>query len=174
MGRASAEPAGRSLRRIAAVPEILFYSLEQKGLEDLLQGLLERSLERGWRAVVRLDSAERMNALDTHLWTYSEPSFLAHGTPEIGHSSRQPVYLTTGHENPNGASVLFLAGVEAPARWDGREFSRFERVVVLFYGQDAKVAAAARASWNEARRSGHKTALWRQNSAGKWEQQIPA
>ena len=154
--------------------DILFYCLERKSIEDILPGLLERTVERGWRAVVRTDSKERMTALDTHLWTYSEQSFLAHGTPETGNPSHQPVYLTTGEENPNGASVLFLAAGEVPSHWDAPRFAGFARVVVLFNGQDADVLAAARASWREAQACGHNPAFWRQNPSGKWEQQNPA
>jgi len=93
---------------------MLFYCLERKSIEDIIPGLLERTTERGWRAIVRLDSTERMNALDVHLWTYSDQSFLAHGTPETAYPSLQPIYLTTGDEQPNSANVLFLAGGEIP------------------------------------------------------------
>ena len=72
--------------------EALFYHLERKSLDDVLPGLLERTRERGWRAVVQVGSAERMAALDTHLWTYSEQSFLAHGTAADGQEvSEMPV-----------------------------------------------------------------------------------
>jgi len=83
--------------------EVLFYHLENKTLDDALPALLERTRERDWRAVVRVGSAERMAALDTHLWTYSEQTFLAHGTSAEGHSARQPIYLTVEDENPNRA-----------------------------------------------------------------------
>ena len=150
--------------------EILFYCLERKSIEDILPGLLERTIERGWRAVVRTDSKERMNALDSHLWTWSDQSFLAHGTPDTGHPSEQPVYLTTGEENPNGSTVLFLAGGEMPSHWDAARFPGYVRVVVLFNGQDTELMAAASTSWREAQACGHQAAFWRQNPAGKWEQ----
>ena len=154
--------------------EILFYCLERQSVEDILPGLLERTLERGWRAIVRTDSAERMNALDTHLWTWSEQSFLAHGTPETGFASRQPVYLTTGNENPNRADVLFLAGGEWPADWSAPDVAQFVRVVILFNGQDADILSRAGASWRGAQRSGHSATFWRQTASGKWQQEKPA
>ena len=154
--------------------EILFYCLERKSIEDIIPGLLERTTERGWRAIVRVDSAERMNALDVHLWTYSEQSFLAHGTPQTAHPSRQPIYLTTGDENPNTARVLFLAGGEIPLDWNASRFADFSRLVVLFDGQDTALLNRARASWQEALQSGHSAVFWRQNQSGKWEQRSPA
>ena len=58
--------------------EVLFYHLEHQPLERVLPGasLVERTLERGWRAVVQAGSEERVEALDTLLWTYREESFL--------------------------------------------------------------------------------------------------
>jgi DNA polymerase III subunit chi len=151
--------------------EILFYCLEQKSLEDVLPGLLERTCERGWRAIVRVDSPERMNALDLHLWTYSDQSFIAHGTAELGFASQQPVYLTTGEENPNGAKVVFLAGGGIPSDWLPSKFDGVARVVVLFDGLNAELRNAAYASWHNAANAGHAAAFWKQNAAGKWEQE---
>src|SRR6476619_4747087 len=89
----------------AAMTEIYFYHLERRSLEEVLPSLLERSLERGWRAVVQAASEERVEALDTLLWTYREESFLPHGTKRDGDPDMQPVYLTTSEEHPNGATV---------------------------------------------------------------------
>ena len=76
------------------VTEVYFYHLERRTLEDVLPTLLERSLERGWRAAVQAASEERVEALDTLLWTYREESFLPHGTARDGRASAQPIYLT--------------------------------------------------------------------------------
>ena len=36
--------------------ETLFYHLERRSLEDILPGLVEKSLQRGWRAAIKTDS----------------------------------------------------------------------------------------------------------------------
>jgi DNA polymerase-3 subunit chi len=59
--------------------EIWFYHLETQPLERALPVLLEKTLERGWRAVVETSSRERATALDTMLWTYRDDAFLPHG-----------------------------------------------------------------------------------------------
>src|SRR5258707_8298516 len=118
------------------MPETLFYHLERKSLEDVLPGLLERTRGREWKAVVRIGSAERMEALDAHLWTYSEQTFLAHGTAAELYPSRQPIYLTTEEENPNAAEVLFLVGGALPADWAAPSLGAFARIVLLFEGRD--------------------------------------
>jgi DNA polymerase-3 subunit chi len=153
------------------VSQALFYHLERKSLEDVLPGLLERTRERGWRAVVQVGSAERMAALDTHLWTYSEPSFLAHGTAAEGHKARQPIYLTTEEENPNGAHVLFLVGGAMPANWSSPLLAGLERIVLLFDGRDPETLDAARAGWRSAKEASHDTTYWKESPNGKWEKQ---
>ena len=63
-----------------AMTEILFYHLQGQKLEGVLPGLLEKSLERGWKVIVQGASEERIEALDAHLWTYRDDGFLPHGT----------------------------------------------------------------------------------------------
>jgi len=153
------------------VTEALFYHLETKGLEDVLPGLLERTRERNWRAVVRVGSAERMAALDNHLWTYSEEAFLAHGTAAEGQSQRQPIFLTVEDENPNGAQVLFLVGGAVPEDWAAPRVTELARVVLLFDGRDPEAVAFARVAWTNAKAAGHDATYWKESASGKWEKQ---
>jgi DNA polymerase-3 subunit chi len=153
------------------MPETFFYHLERSTLEDILPGLLERTRERDWRALVRVGSAERMEALDAHLWTYSEQSFLAHGTGAEGHPSRQPIYLTTEEENPNQAQVLFLVAGALPADWAAPHLAPFTRIVLMFDGRDPEALSAARLAWRGAKDAGHDITYWKENPSGKWEKQ---
>ena len=88
--------------------EVLFYHLQGQKLEGVLPTLLERSVERGWRVVVQGASDERIDALDSHLWIYSDDSFLPHGTWREAEAADQPVVLTVTDTNPNAATVRFL------------------------------------------------------------------
>lgn len=151
--------------------EALFYHLERRRLDDVLPDLLTRTRQRGWRALVRVGSAERMEMLDTHLWTYSDQDFLAHGTAADGHAARQPIYLTTEEENPNKADVLFLVGGAAPAAWDAPEIGAFTRIVLVFDGRDEEARAAARKAWTAAKAAGHDVTYWKENASGKFEKQ---
>ena len=99
--------------------EVLFYHLTESTLEDALPGLLERSVERGWRAIVQTGTEDRRDALDGHLWTYRDDSFLAHATDREPHPAEQPILLTTGEGNPNGSKIRFLVdGASPPALAD--------------------------------------------------------
>ena len=144
--------------------EIYFYHLEQRTLGEVLPTLLERSLERGWRAAVQAASEDRVEALSTLLWTYREESFLPHGTARDGQAEAHPVYLTTGEDNPNGAQVRFLV--------DGAELgdaSPYARVVFIFDGSDAGAVARARAEWQAAKDRGHAVSYWQQDESGRWQ-----
>ncbi len=144
--------------------EVLFYHLERHGLEKVLPTLVEKTLERGWRAVVQAGSQERLAAIDQALWTYKDDSFLAHGSAKDGHAADQPVYLTTGNDTPNGAGVRFLVdGAEADT------FEGFVRIVYMFDGNDADAVAVARTQWTAAKSAGCPVTYWQQSAAGKWE-----
>lgn len=147
-----------------AATEVLFYHLQRHPLERVLPGLLERTLERGWRATVQVGSVERLEALDTHLWTFRDDSFLPHGTSRDGPPSLQPVLLTTDEDNPNDSAVRFLV--------DGARLSRFGgylRVVIIFDGADASAVEAARMQWKAARAEGCAVTYWQQTESGRWE-----
>lgn len=148
--------------------EALFYHLERRALEDVLPGLVERTLERGWRALIRCDSAERAESLDTLLWTYDDASFLPHAQAGDGDSARQPVLITVEDDNPSAAGVLFLVGVAA---MDWSAASHFTRIVTLFDGRDAAMLESARVAWKEAKSAGHDVTYWKESPSGKFEKQ---
>lgn len=144
--------------------EVLFYHLIRKPLERALPELLEKSLERGWRVVVQTGTDERVEALDGHLWTYRDDSFLPHGTGREGDAAAQPVLLTAGEGNPNGASVRFLIdGVPLPA-----DAADYDRIVVMFNGEDDDEVAVARARWAEAKAQGFGLTYWQPDEQGRW------
>lgn len=147
------------------MPEVLFYHLENRALEAVLPGLLERCVERGWRVAVQGGSDERLEALDAHLWTYRDDGFLPHGMKGDRDAAEQPVLLTSDDERPNGARVRFLIdGVALPA-----DAADYDRLVLLFDGADADALAAARTQWQAAKASGYDVTYWQQNAQGRWE-----
>jgi DNA polymerase III subunit chi len=146
------------------VPDVLFYHLTATPLERSLPDLLERALARGWRVVVRCGTDAGLAAVDAMLWTYRDDAFLAHGTAAVGHGARQPVWLTLGRDNPNGATVLML--VEG-ARADPDELAGFERACILFDGHDPRALEAARADWRAVTAAGLPAKYWAQEG-GRW------
>lgn len=144
--------------------EVLFYHLERARLESVLPGLLEKTLERGWRAVVRCGARETVERLDEILWTYSEESFLPHGRE----GGDQPIMLTADPDAVHGADLLFLvdgAAVEASA------LAPFARCVAIFDGSDEAAVAAARRFWTDVKAAGCDATYWKQSREGRWEKQ---
>lgn len=147
--------------------EILFYQLKGQRLEQVLPALLLKSLERGWRVVVEAVSEERIEALDAHLWTWRDDAFLPHGTWREPDASEQPVLLTPNGENPNRAAVRFLVeGAQLPA-----DAAAYQRLVVLFDGDDPDALAAARQRWVEVKNDGFEVTYWQADENGRWQRQ---
>jgi len=144
--------------------EVLFYHMTESTLEDALPGLLERSVGRGWRVVVQAGSEERRDALDQHLWTFRDDSFLAHGTDREPFSTEQPILLTTGESNSNAANIRFLVDGAVPP-----DLSGYERVVFLFDGHDSGQVEAAREHWKAMKAAGHAVTYWQQSADRRWE-----
>jgi len=145
--------------------EVWFYHLERSSLDQVLPELLEKTLQRGWKALVRSQGADRIEHLDGWLWSYRDESFLPHGLEDEPESERQPILLTTGEGNPNKADALFLIdGAEAGA------LDAFTRCILLFDGQDETALATARKRWKEVKASGLPASYWRQAERG-WEKQ---
>jgi DNA polymerase-3 subunit chi len=151
------------------MPEIWFYHLQHQPLERALPSLLEKALERGWRVVVQAAADERLDAIDDLLWTYADASFLAHGRARDGDAEMQPVYLTTGSENPNGARLrLFVDGADVEALI-ANDAGAYERLILLFDGGDDEQLTRARAQWKTLKEQGHTLAYWQQGERGGWE-----
>ena len=145
--------------------EVWFYHLERTSLEQALPELLEKVLARGWRGLVRTRVASRVEELDQHLWTWRDDSFLPHGLAGEPHAARQPVLLSAAMENQNEAQALLLVDGAEPGDLTG-----YERVMVLFDGNDEAALATARAQWSGLKASGAVLSYWRQKGRG-WEKQ---
>jgi DNA polymerase-3 subunit chi len=143
--------------------EVLFYHLESQPLERVLPQLLEKTLERGWRAVVETSSRERATAIDALLWTYRDESFLPHGMAGEESDADQPVLIAMDDGNANAANVRFFVDRAVPSSGDG-----YERIVYLFSGHDPDAVTEARVAW-KALKDGNALSYWQQDDNGKWQ-----
>jgi DNA polymerase-3 subunit chi len=149
------------------MPEFRFHRLERKRLDQALPELLEAALAEGARAVVQAASTERVEALNEHLWTYSDDSFLPHGAAGDGEAEAQPIYLTDGDENPNGATLrVLLPSVDAISL----AASGYATVVLLFENRDEDAVAHARRQWTALKAAGARLGYWREGDNGGWVQ----
>jgi DNA polymerase-3 subunit chi len=149
---------------MGAGPEIWFYHLERSTLGQVLPGLLEKTRERGWRALVRVAEGPLLEELDERLWTYRDEAFLAHGRSSEPHADRQPILLSASGENSNRAQALFI--VDASELGDTEDF---ERCFIIFDGRDETALEHARRRWKQLKQQGRQLAYWRQSPEGRWE-----
>ena len=104
--------------------EVLFYHLQRQPLERraaAAAGAVARARLAGRRAGALRRSG--VDALDAHLWTYRDDSFLPHGTDARSRGARRSRFCSRpADDNPNGATVRFLIdGAPLPA--DARPMS---------------------------------------------------
>jgi DNA polymerase-3 subunit chi len=146
--------------------DVWFYHLERSPLENALPMLLEKTLARGWKALVRTSDQERVDHFDNYLWTYRDDSFLPHGVEGEALAPREPVLLTTSLDNTNQANALFLIDGAPAGSLDG-----YERCIILFDGRQADAVADARGRWKALKADGHGVSYWREKEDGGWEKQ---
>jgi DNA polymerase-3 subunit chi len=147
-----------------AKSDVWFYHLERGSIDGVLPRLVQKCRDKGWNALIRVGSDERLDALDTALWTFDESAFLPHGTHRDTDPETQPVLLTTATDNPNSAAALFL--VDRP---DEGAFGGYERIIRIFDGRDPEALTEARAAWKAMKEDGFPVTYWQQSQSGGWE-----
>ncbi len=126
--------------------------------------LLQKTIDAKKRAVVILDSNERVGDIDAALWTHDAASWIPHGASADGEAESQPIWITDKDENPNGAEFLFLVnGVPS------NSVAKYERCFEIFDGNDASALDGAREKWKSYKEGGFKLTYWQQTDSGGWE-----
>ncbi|MCL2468672.1 MAG: DNA polymerase III subunit chi [Alphaproteobacteria bacterium] len=143
--------------------EVRFYHLTSRPIAQALPELLEKTLARGMRAVVRLDRKNAVEPLAEQLWQFNPTSFLPHGTAQDGQAAHQPVWLTAQAENPNNAQVLFLLGSA-----QAHETDLYDLICHLFSEADAPAVELARQAWKRYKADGKNLTYWQQTAQG-WQ-----
>lgn len=144
--------------------EVFFYHIQTRTVEALLPPLLEKTLAKGWRALIVCEMPERQEMIDNHLWTYRDESFLPHGRRQDPMPEAQPILIAETAANDNSAHCLFLL--------DGAEVSDpsgYERVVYLFDGRTEERLTQARAYWKTLKEADQNVTYWMESESGGWE-----
>ncbi|WP_455481149.1 DNA polymerase III subunit chi [Bartonella sp. B12(2025)] len=147
--------------------DILFYHLTQSTLGDVLPMLVERALVRFGKVTIQCVSKEQRDAMDTRLWVYSDEAFIGHGTECDQYPNFQPVFLTTGQENPNDSKIRFL--IEGAACSD---IDVYQRLVVIFDGRNDEQLNLVRAQWKKYKMENYNLTYWQQTADHRWEKQV--
>lgn len=140
-----------------------FYHLTRRPLEATLPVLLEKSLQQGWRVVVRGTDPARLEWLDEKLWLGPEEGFLPHGLSGGPHDALQPILLTADAAQ-TGDCVMCIDGAQTPPE----EVQATTRTCILFDGNDPMAVDAARGQWRTLTEAGCAAQYWSEES-GRWE-----
>lgn len=143
---------------------VMFYHLTTSGMEDTARTLLGRSLQAGWRVMLRGTDIARLERLDGVLWQGPEDGFLPHGLEGGPHDARQPVLLGIGAIGNDAQALMAVDGAEVAAD----EAAALERVFILFDGRDQAAVATARVQWKALTGAGLAAQYWSEES-GRWE-----
>jgi len=144
--------------------EVSFYHLTKSDLRRALPSLLEKVLESGKRSVLLVSNEEKLQEIDSMLWTFSTNRFIPHGTFAEDYKADQPVYLTTTEENPNKAEILVIVDGAKP-----EYVKKFDRVLDIFDGNDEEAANSARERWRSYKKDMFELKYWQQSEKGAWE-----
>lgn len=144
-----------------------FYHLQKSTVEEALPKILEKDFASGKKILIKVGTEDRVEFLNTALWGYDEQSFLPHGSKKDGNAEMQPIWLTSGEDNPNNAVLLFLTD---GASVNIKNLGAFERVLNLFDGNSEESLSQARAFWKEVKAEGMECFYWQQDDNGAWKQ----
>jgi len=143
--------------------EYWFYHLEASTLKGVLPGLLSKTLQKGWRALVKLPEAQLAD-MDSYLWAYQDDSFLPHGRDDEPQSEQQPIVLSANCETAAGFDAVFLIGGAQIA-----DMADASRAMVMINGRDSHNLGLERARWKTLKEDGVDLTYYQQNERGAWE-----
>ena len=144
-------------------PDYWFYHLEASTLEGVLPGLLEKTLEKGWRALVKMPE-DKLAALDSFLWTFRDDAFLPHGREDEPQAELQPILLSATTQDATGFDAVFLldgASIE--------NMSGVSRAMIMINGRVADDVQRERGRWKTLKDAGASLAYYQQDDRGRWE-----
>lgn len=144
-------------------PEISFYEVTNENFDKVVCQLIEKCYLLGKKTLVKTDDEGTQELLNKYLWTFSQKSFISHGSiidPEV---AIQPVLLSHKSENLNGASILLSVSS------DYGDISSFERVIIVFYENSLLQKENARKLYTKYKKEFGTLTYYKQNPEGAWE-----
>ena len=148
---------------MAGAAEYWFYHLEASTLEGVLPGLLEKTLEKGWRALVKMPE-DKLAELDNFLWTFRDDAFLPHGRDDEPQAELQLILLSTTSDSAAGFDAVFLLGGASISDMDG-----VSRTMVMINGRSQDDVTRERGRWKDLKEAGAILAYYQQDERGRWE-----
>ena len=146
-----------------------FYHLQKTPLEQVLPKLCEKAYATGKRIKILVGNDERVEFLNSLLWTNNEESFLPHGSKKDGFASEQPIFLSSTEDNENNAELLILVDGAMPGI---DVLKTYERVLNIFDGNDDISLNNSRDYWKMIKATDGELHYWQQKDNGSFEQKV--
>ena len=146
-----------------------FYHLQKTPLDLVLPKLCEKAYATGKRIKILVGNDERVEFINSLLWTYNEESFLPHGSKKDGFAEEQPIFISSDENNENGAEFLILVDGAMP---DLGIVKNYERVLNIFDGNDEASLNNAREYWKTIKSTDSELHYWQQKTDGSFEQKV--
>jgi DNA polymerase III subunit chi len=142
--------------------EVWFYHLEKTTLIRALSELLDKIVQKNWRAYVHCPDLNLRQSLDEQLWLEGDDRFLGHSQAGGNFDKLQPVLL--GSDTDLGRDVFVSV-----APYDLPDLQAFKRCLILFENHSEVHLLWARALWSDCKARAFNLAYWRQSQSGQWE-----
>jgi len=140
-----------------------FYHLEASTVQGVLPGLLEKTVQKGWRALIKMPP-EQVQEMDDYLWTYKDDSFLPHGRDDEPQTEQQPITLTGVANDAEGYQAVFLLGGAEIENMDS-----VKRCMVMINGRSQDDIQRERKRWKALKETDADLSYYQQNDRGAWE-----
>ena len=143
--------------------EIRFYHLLKTPEAQALPQIAMKAWQANGPVVIKAADDAAVAALNDALWAFRPEAFLPHGSKVDGNAARQPVWLTDGDDNPNGAKTLIVAAGAVAGSVEG-----YALCCLMLDGNDEAQVADARTLWKTYKDAGYTLSYWQQGENG-WE-----
>ncbi len=121
--------------------QINFISItDQNPIKALCRILEQKYLYQNFM-ILRTTSEDLQEEINEVLWTFSKKSFIPHGSKFDEQPEKQNLYITTGGEIPNNASILILYNLFGFNNYDVKYF---KEIILIFDNNNSLIVTEAR------------------------------
>ncbi len=143
--------------------DISFYEVVSDLFEKSVCKLIEKSYQSGQNSFVKVEDANFQELINKTLWTFSQKTFVPHGSINDPFPERQPVLISVSEENLNNSKIL----ISVASEYSNIEI--FERVVIIF-SHDSKIQKdLCRSLYSKYKEKYGAIKYYKQNPKGVWE-----
>lgn len=148
--------------------DISFYHLTRVNVQKSLPKLLEKIVQKPERVVLSLETEAAVGMWNDLLWTYHPQSFLPHGTAKEGFSDAHPIWITTGVDRPNGATILMRLGLQPFGDVEALKSTGFQKIIHVFEMEAEEGLKGVRGLWQHYQSTSSTPVYWQQGVSGEW------